>query len=82
MKLIARLVAALVGFILGAATTTFLVGRYMAATYACKPGASEPCDVHGFVGFGLVIVWAPAVGLVCAAFGYWLARRRQRLHAA
>jgi len=82
MKLIARLVAALVGFVLGGAITAFLVGRYVAATYKCKPGAGEPCDMGGFVGFGLVIVWAPAVGLVCAALGYWLARRRQRLHAA
>jgi hypothetical protein len=82
MKLIARLLMALVGFVLGVATTIFVVGQYVHATYSCQPGVTEPCDVGGFVGMGLVIVWAPAVGLVCAALGYWLALRRQRRHAA
>jgi hypothetical protein len=82
MKLIARLLAAFAGFALGAAAAIFLVGQYISATYVCQPGVAEPCDVGGYVGMGLVIVWAPALGLVCAAFGCWLAVRRQRRHAA
>ena len=82
MKLIARLLVALVGFLLGAALAVFLVGRYVAATYACQPGVTEPCDIGGYVGMGLVIVWAPATGVVGAVLGYWLALRRQRRGAA
>ncbi|QNP41829.1 hypothetical protein [Lysobacter solisilvae (ex Woo and Kim 2020)] len=81
MKFVGRLLAALVGFALGAAVAIFGVGLYVKATYVCPPGVSEPCDVGGFVGLGLVMVWAPVLGLVCAALGYWLARRRQRRRA-
>lgn len=82
MKLMARLLAALMGFVLGAALSIFHVGLYVNATYACPPGVGEPCDVGGYVGVGLIIVLAPALGLVCAALGYWLALRRQRRRAA
>jgi len=82
MKLIARLLAALMGFLLGAAIAVFCVGLYIRATYPCPPGVSEPCDVGGFVGTGLVIVLAPTLGLVCAVVGYRLALRRQRRYAA
>lgn len=82
MKLIAGLIAALFGFVLGAAIAVFLVGLYVDATHACPPGATEPCDIGGWVGMGLVIVWAPILGLACASLGYWLAVRRQRRNAA
>ena len=82
MKLIARSLVALFGFALGAAIAIFLVGLYVEATYACPPGATEPCDVGGWIGMGLVVVWAPVLGLVCAVVGYWLALRWQRRHAA
>lgn len=77
-----RLLAALAGFLLGAAAAVFLVGQYVRATYVCPPGLAEPCDLGGHVGFGLVLYWAPALGLVCAAMGYWLARLRQRRRAS
>ena len=82
MKIIARLLSALVGFIIGAAIAIFCVGLYVKAAYPCQLRAAEPCDVGGYVGFGLVVVWAPILGLVCAALGYWLAFRRQRRRAA
>jgi len=78
MKRIARLLAALAGFGLGVALSIVFVGWYVRTSYACPPGVSEPCDVGGFVGIGLVIYLAPLLGLAGAAFGYWLALRRQR----
>jgi hypothetical protein len=81
MDFVGRLLAALAGFALGAAIAIFCVGLHVRATYVCPPGAAEPCDVGGFVGMGLVVTWAPAAGLVCAALAYWLARRRQRRRA-
>lgn len=78
MKLVARLLAAFAGFVLGAALAIFLVGLYVRATYACPPGATEPCDVGGFVGVGVIVAVAPLAGLACAALGYRLAVRRQR----
>lgn len=82
MKVISRLLSALAGFIIGAAIAIFCVGLYVRAAYPCQLHAAGPCDVRGYVGFGLVIVWAPILGLVCAALGYRLALRRQRRRAA
>lgn len=77
-----RLAAALAGFLLGAAAAVVLVGQYVRSTYVCQPGLAEPCGLGGHIGFGLVLYWAPAAGLVCAALGYWLVRLRQRRRAA
>ena len=81
MKIIGRLIRALLGFAIGAALAVFLVGRYVSATYVCTPGATEPCDAGGLVGMGLVMTWASISGLVFAAAGYWLALRQERRRA-
>jgi len=82
MKLIARLLIALFGFVIGVVASVFVVGAYVSATYSCQPGPGEPCDAGGYVGMGLAILLAPILGFAFAALGYWLALRQQRRRAA
>lgn len=82
MKVIARLLMALLGFLLGVVVSVFAAGAYVSATYSCQPAPGEPCDAGGYLGMGLAMLLTPILGLTFAVLGYWLAVRHQRRRAA
>lgn len=82
MKTLARLIAGLLGFVLGAISAIFLVDAYVNATYSRQPTPSDPCDAGAYVGMGLAMLLAPILGFAFAAVAVWLTVRYQLRRAA
>jgi H+/gluconate symporter-like permease len=71
MRKLIRLSIALVAAGSGALLGVFIAGAYVSATYACSPQPGDPCDAGAMVGFGLMLILSPALGLICGGLAYW-----------
>lgn len=76
MEKLIRLVIATVAAGIGALLGVFIAGAYESATYGCPVQPGDLCDA-GMVGFGMMLIISPALGLIFGGFGYWVWGRRR-----
>lgn len=77
MRKLIRLLIALVAAESGALLGVFIAGAFVSATYSCSPQPGDPCDAGAMVGFGLMLILSPNLGLICGGLAFWAWGRRR-----
>jgi hypothetical protein len=71
MRMLIKLLIALVAAGSGALSGVFIAWAFVNATYSCAPQPTDPCDAGAMVGFGLMLILGPTLGLICGGLAFW-----------
>jgi hypothetical protein len=77
MRKLIRPLIAVVAAGSGALFGMFIARAFVSATYSCSPQHGDPCDAGAMVGFGLMLVLSPTLGLICGGLAFWAWGRRR-----